>query len=89
MTRNVPELAFGQLLLAHRRTAGITQAELAAASGASVRVISELECGRSHGPQRATVDSLARALGLPPEAVDTLHRAAAEARSRRRPAGTT
>jgi len=55
--------AFGPLLLSLRRAAGLTQAELAEASGVSARAISDMELGRSRSPQRRTVAALVRALG--------------------------
>jgi transcriptional regulator with XRE-family HTH domain/tetratricopeptide (TPR) repeat protein len=57
--------AFGPLLRAHRRIARLTLEELAEASGVSVRGISDMERGRSSGPQRRTVVALADALRLP------------------------
>ena len=58
--------AYGPLLRAHRRAAGLTLEELAEASGVSVRGIGDMERGRSRGPQRRTVVALAEALRLPP-----------------------
>lgn len=58
------EAAFGELLLRHRQTAGLTQEELAEASGLSVRGIGDIERGRARGPQRRSVDALADALRL-------------------------
>ncbi|WP_051800031.1 ATP-binding protein [Catenuloplanes japonicus] len=77
MTSFGQQQRFGRLLLDHRRAAGLTQAELARRSGTSVRAIGDLERERSLAPQRATVDALATALGLPPDATAALHRAAA------------
>ncbi|GAA0300051.1 XRE family transcriptional regulator [Streptomyces polychromogenes] len=56
--------AFGTLLHALRTTAGLSQEELAHASGVSVRALSYMERGHSRGPQRRTVQALAKALGL-------------------------
>ena len=53
----------------HRVTAGLTQEELAAQSGLSVRAISDLECNRSAKPYKRTVRMLAEALKL----TDTEH----------------
>ncbi|KAB1931825.1 XRE family transcriptional regulator [Micromonospora sp. ALFpr18c] len=53
-----------ELLRAHRRAAGLTQAELAARSGVGVRTVRDLERGRSVRPQRTTVGLLAEALEL-------------------------
>jgi transcriptional regulator with XRE-family HTH domain/tetratricopeptide (TPR) repeat protein len=58
-------VAFGPLLRGHRRAAGLTLEELAEASGVSARGISDMERGRSRGPQRRTVVALVEALGLP------------------------
>jgi tetratricopeptide (TPR) repeat protein/transcriptional regulator with XRE-family HTH domain len=55
--------AFGLLLRRQRRTAGLTQEELAAHSGLSVRAISNLERGSSR-PYRRTAETLAEALAL-------------------------
>jgi transcriptional regulator with XRE-family HTH domain/tetratricopeptide (TPR) repeat protein len=64
---------FGALLRAHRCAAGLTQAALGERAGLSARGIQNLELGL-HQPYRATVERLARALGL-----DTAERAAFEA----------
>ncbi|MET8305600.1 helix-turn-helix domain-containing protein [Micromonospora sp. NPDC005173] len=52
------------LLRGHRRTAGLTQAELASRAGVGVRTVRDLERGRSVRPQRTTVELLAAALDL-------------------------
>jgi tetratricopeptide (TPR) repeat protein/DNA-binding XRE family transcriptional regulator len=57
-------MGFGTLLLEHRRTAGLSQEDLAAATGMSVRAISDLERGRTRQPRRRTVAALAAALAL-------------------------
>ncbi|GIE82165.1 hypothetical protein Aph02nite_81150 [Actinoplanes philippinensis] len=57
---------FATLLRDHRRTARMTQHELAAKSGVSVRAIRDMERGVSAAPQRRTLDALADALGLDP-----------------------
>ncbi|WP_346052440.1 helix-turn-helix transcriptional regulator, partial [Amycolatopsis dongchuanensis] len=54
--------AFGRLLLRHRRAAGLTQAELAKASGMSERALRDLERGRAQAAQRRSADALADAL---------------------------
>jgi len=56
--------SFGEALRDHRVKAGLTQEELAAQSGLSVRAISDLECSRSARPYRRTVRLLAQALKL-------------------------
>ncbi|MFD2417139.1 ATP-binding protein [Amycolatopsis pigmentata] len=57
-------LTFGKLLLGHRRAAGLTQVDLAEASGMSVRALRDLERGHSHAAQRRSAQALADALGL-------------------------
>jgi predicted ATPase/transcriptional regulator with XRE-family HTH domain len=54
----------GELLRDHRRTAGLTQEELAERAGVSPRSISEWERGGAHVPRRDTVALLVRALSL-------------------------
>ncbi|MFY1705225.1 ATP-binding protein [Micromonospora sp. WMMA1923] len=56
--------ALPDLLRGHRRSAGLTQAELAALAGVGVRTIRDLERGRAARPQRTTVELIAGALGL-------------------------
>lgn len=56
--------SFAALLRAHRRTAGLTQAELADRAGLGERTVRDLERGRAARPQRSTVELLAGALGL-------------------------
>ncbi|HEY3607154.1 MAG TPA: tetratricopeptide repeat protein [Pseudonocardiaceae bacterium] len=56
--------AFGALLHAGRRSAGLSQEELAERSGLSVRTIRELEHGRTRRPYRDSVHRLADALEL-------------------------
>ncbi|TCO56027.1 ATP-binding protein [Actinocrispum wychmicini] len=56
--------SFGALVLRHRRTAELTQEELAAAAQLSVRAISDIERGRARGPQQRSVEALADALRL-------------------------
>ena len=55
---------FGEALRQHRRAAGLTQEELAARSGLSVRAIRDLERGRSARPYPRSVRLLAAALEL-------------------------
>jgi tetratricopeptide (TPR) repeat protein/transcriptional regulator with XRE-family HTH domain len=61
--------AFGLLLRQRRRRAGLTQEELAARSGLSVRTISNLERGSSR-PYRRTAETLAEALALDTRAAE-------------------
>jgi tetratricopeptide (TPR) repeat protein len=56
--------AFGALLYAGRRSAGLSQEELAERSGLSVRTIRELERGRTRWPYPDSVQRLADALEL-------------------------
>lgn len=56
--------SFGVLLARHRRSAHLTQEELASASGVSARSISDMERGRVRVPQQRTVLALAVALTL-------------------------
>ncbi|GAB7046060.1 helix-turn-helix domain-containing protein [Catenuloplanes indicus] len=71
---------FATLIRAHRRTAGMTLHELAAASGVSVRAIGDMERGRSTAQAR-TLAALATALGLGAADRAALTTAAAAARS--------
>ncbi|GAA4545234.1 helix-turn-helix domain-containing protein [Amycolatopsis samaneae] len=80
------EAAFGELVLRHRRTTGLTQEELADAAGMSVRAIGDIERGRARGPQRRSVDALADALRLAERAREEFLAAARRGR-RRTPAG--
>ncbi|SDX77404.1 NB-ARC domain-containing protein [Amycolatopsis xylanica] len=74
-----PDLA--ELLRAARRTAGLTQEELAERSGISVRAISDLERGRARAPQRRTVEALVTAAGLGSSERLLIHRIAKTART--------
>lgn len=60
----VGNAAFADLLTSVRQRAGLTQEELAARSGTSVRTVSNLERGSVHRPHADTVKRLAVALGL-------------------------
>lgn len=55
---------FGRSVAAHRRKAGLTQDELAARTGVSVRGIRDLEAGRVARPRPSTVRLLADAFRL-------------------------
>src|SRR5215831_12979701 len=48
----------------HRRSAGLTQGQLASLSGVSRAAIRDLEQGRTHRPRAGSLDRLAAALGL-------------------------
>ncbi|MFC5827694.1 ATP-binding protein [Nonomuraea insulae] len=56
--------SFAELLRRHRRMARLTLEQLAEASGVSARTLSDMERGRSSGPQQRTVAALAQALSL-------------------------
>ncbi|MGW0804720.1 helix-turn-helix domain-containing protein [Nonomuraea sp. NPDC002799] len=55
---------FAEVLRRHRHAARLTLEQLAEASGVSDRTLSDMERGRSKGPQHRTVTALADALGL-------------------------
>jgi tetratricopeptide (TPR) repeat protein len=74
---------FGFLLRRYRRDAGLTQEELAARSGLSVRAIRDLERGRAQTPQRESVKALIGALGLGGPGAAALAGAARAARAAR------
>jgi transcriptional regulator with XRE-family HTH domain/tetratricopeptide (TPR) repeat protein len=57
-------LGFGEVLRGHRRAARLTLEQLAEVSGVSARTLSDIERGRSKGPQHRTVTALADALAL-------------------------
>ncbi|MGI5229474.1 ATP-binding protein [Actinoallomurus sp. CA-142502] len=75
-------LGFAELLRRHRRAANLTLEQLAEASGVSVRTLSDMERGRSRGPQHRTVIALAKALALAEEASDQLVQLARDGRLR-------
>jgi transcriptional regulator with XRE-family HTH domain len=83
------EAAFAHLLAQHRRSARLTQEELAAAAGVSARAISDMERGRVRGPQHRTVQALAIALRLDGQTLWEFLRTARAGRTRAgaRPAG--
>ena len=60
----VLEVAIGHEVRALRKTLGITVAELAAATGLSVGMLSKIENGNT-SPSLTTLQALARALGVP------------------------
>lgn len=55
---------FGPLLVALRRSASLTQEDLAESAGLSVRAVRDMERGRVRRPRRGTVSALAAALDL-------------------------
>ncbi|MFJ4184609.1 ATP-binding protein [Kitasatospora sp. NPDC089509] len=73
---------FGHLLAGHRVAAGLTQEDLSAAAGVSLRALGDMERGRTRGPQRRTVQALAAALGLDGAQTAGLERAAQSGRPR-------
>ncbi|MET8413734.1 helix-turn-helix domain-containing protein [Streptomyces sp. NPDC005195] len=83
-TESVTSDGLGRLLLSLRCGAGLSQEELAAAAGISVRALADLERGRTRGPQRRTVQALAAALGLDPACAEQLEQAAKAGRPRPR-----
>ena len=83
-------LGFGEVLRGHRRAARLTLEQLAEVSGVSARTVSDMERGRSKGPQRRTVIALADALALEEDARKQLVELARDGRLRdhwTRPAG--
>ncbi|MFD8979485.1 ATP-binding protein [Streptomyces sp. NPDC059564] len=76
---------FAERLRALRAGAGVSQEDLAQTAGVSVRALSDLERGRTRGPQRRTVQALATALGLDAIGAHDLERAARLGRPRPRP----
>lgn len=76
------QLRPGEWLRQQRAAAGLTQEDLAARSGISVRAIADLERGRTRKPYPSSVRALAGALGLPAATADALlasYRAASRA----------
>jgi transcriptional regulator with XRE-family HTH domain len=81
---------FAAALRGHRRAARLTLEQLAEVSGVSARTLSDMERGRSKGPQHRTVTALADALDLDEDARRELVELAREGRLRdhwTRPAG--
>jgi transcriptional regulator with XRE-family HTH domain len=78
------------VLRGHRRAARLTLEQLAEVSGVSARTLSDMERGRSKGPQHRTVTALADALALAGEGRQELVELARDGRLRdhwTRPAG--
>ncbi|GLX34377.1 hypothetical protein Sros01_04500 [Streptomyces roseochromogenus] len=74
--------AFGAVLRGHRRAARLTLEQLAEVSRVSARTLSDMERGRSKGPQARTVTALADALKLDDGARERLIELAREGRLR-------
>ncbi|MEU6106474.1 ATP-binding protein [Streptomyces flaveolus] len=74
---------FGTLVHRLRTEAGLSQEELAHAAGVSVRALSDMERGRTRGPQRRTVQALAAVLGLDEAGARELEHTASLGRPRR------
>jgi transcriptional regulator with XRE-family HTH domain len=86
----IKRLGFGEVLRGHRRAARLTLEQLAEVSGVSARTLSDMERGRSKGPQHRTVTALADALALEGDARKQLVELARDGRLRdhwTRPAG--
>ncbi|MBO0871202.1 MAG: helix-turn-helix domain-containing protein, partial [Micromonosporaceae bacterium] len=75
-------LGYGEILRAHRRAARLTLEQLAEVSGVSARTLSDMERGRSKGPQHRTVTAVADALALEGDARKELVELAREGRLR-------
>jgi len=73
---------FGEVLRGHRRAARLTLEQLAEVSGVSARALSDMERGRSKGPQHRTVTALADALALEEDAREQLVELARDGRLR-------
>ncbi|MGJ6967822.1 ATP-binding protein [Streptosporangium sp. G11] len=74
--------SFAEVLRRHRHAARLTLEQLAEASGVSARTLSDMERGRSKGPQHRTVTALADALGLADADREQLDELAREGRLR-------
>ena len=70
------------MLRGHRRAARLTLEQLAEVSGVSARTLSDMERGRSKGPQHRTVTALADALALEGDAREQLVELARDGRLR-------
>ena len=75
-------MSFGEVLRGHRRAARLTLEQLAEVSGVSARTLSDMERGRSKGPQHRTVTALAGALALDEDARQNLVELARDGRLR-------
>lgn len=77
-------LSFGLCLRELRKSAGVTQADLAASIGVSNTYISALESGRKPAPPHALVSAIAARLGVPDAALWQSAQAEREDHLRRR-----
>ena len=68
----------GSLVRIRRRTAGLTQQELADLAQVSLGTVRDLEQGRTHRPRRDSMTRLAGVLGLDPARLQTLTRGTPE-----------
>ncbi|WP_406356163.1 ATP-binding protein [Streptomyces sp. NBC_00658] len=75
-------LSLAELLRRHRRAGRLTLEQLAEASGVSARTLSDMERGRSKGPQHRTVAAVADALALEGDARKQLIELARDGRLR-------
>ncbi|MEU7476464.1 NB-ARC domain-containing protein [Lentzea sp. NPDC042327] len=83
-----PGPSFGHCLLRYRTSAGLSQRELALASGLSVRALRELEHGRAAAAQEKSTELLATALGLTGDERESFLLLAREGRRRSSASGT-
>lgn len=79
----------GDLVRRHREAGGLTQRELAEASGVSLASVRDIEQGRSRRPRRESVAALIAALGLTGREADRLRERFDQALVRPRSDGTT
>ncbi|WP_053739543.1 XRE family transcriptional regulator [Nocardia sp. NRRL S-836] len=89
LREETPGPSFGHTLLRYRTAAGLSQRELALASGLSVRALRELEHGRAAAAQEKSTELLATALGLTGDERESFLLLAREGRRRSSLSGTT
>jgi tetratricopeptide (TPR) repeat protein/transcriptional regulator with XRE-family HTH domain len=77
-----PPQSFALLLRRYRHGVGLTLEKLSETSGVSVRAISNMELGHSRGPQRRTLELIAKALDLADHDREALFSAAEVGRKR-------
>ncbi len=80
---------FGSLVREYRHEAGLTQRQLAARSGLSLAALRDFEQSRRHRPRANSLAALAEALGLDPDQIASLGRAAALPRERPAPVSSS